>query len=56
MVKLINWLTGNEMYVAEERVEEYLKAGHKRPISKVEPSEKPTTEAKPKSRKKTAKK
>jgi len=29
MVKFINWLTGNEMYVAEDRVEEYLAAGHK---------------------------
>lgn len=28
-VKMINGLFGNEMYVAEERVEEYLLAGHK---------------------------
>ena len=31
MVKLINWLTGTDMYVAEDRVDEYLKAGHKMP-------------------------
>ena len=36
MVKLINWLTGTDMYVAEDRVDEYLKAGHKMPSSKVE--------------------
>lgn len=29
MVKMINGLFGNEMWVAEERVEEYLAAGHK---------------------------
>lgn len=36
MVKLINWLTGTDMYVAEDRVEEYLKAGHKMPCNKVQ--------------------
>ena len=36
MVKLINWYTGSEMYVPEDRVDEYLAAGHKRPV-KVEP-------------------
>lgn len=36
MVKLINWYTGSEMYVAEDRVDEYLAAGHKRPV-RVEP-------------------
>ena len=29
MIKLINKFTGTEMYVAENRVEEYLAAGHK---------------------------
>lgn len=29
MVKMINGLFGNEMYVAEDRVDEYLRAGHK---------------------------
>lgn len=55
MVKLINWLTGNEMYVAEERLEEYLKAGHKLP-KKTETAAKVPDTAKPKSRKKTTKK
>lgn len=57
MVRLINWLTGNDMYVAEDRVDEYLDAGHKMPISKIEPvKEKPAITEKPKSRKKTTKK
>ena len=50
MVKLINWLTGTDMYVAEDRVEEYLKAGHKMPCNKVQ-VEKPV-----KAEKKTPKK
>ena len=29
MVKLINWLTGTTMYVAEDRLDKYLAAGHK---------------------------
>ena len=29
MVKFINRFTGNEMWVAEDRVEEYKAAGHK---------------------------
>ena len=29
MVKMINATFGNEMYVSEERVEEYVSAGHK---------------------------
>ena len=29
MVKFINRLTGNEMWVAEDRVEEYKAAGHR---------------------------
>lgn len=29
MVKMINALFGGEMWVAEDRVEEYLKAGHR---------------------------
>lgn len=31
MIKFINKLTGSEMWVAEDRKEEYLKAGHKLP-------------------------
>lgn len=30
MVVMINKMTGGDMLVAEDRVEEYLKAGHKR--------------------------
>ena len=29
MVKMINGLFGNEMYVSDDRVNEYLAAGHK---------------------------
>ena len=29
MIKMINKLTGGEMWVAEERLEEYTAAGHK---------------------------
>lgn len=58
MVKLINWLTGTEMYVAEDRLEEYLKAGHKLPSNKAENvKEAPVkVEKKPTSRKKTSRK
>lgn len=49
MVKMINWLTGTEMYVAEERLDEYLKRGHKLPIKAKEPK---TKTAAPKSKKK----
>ena len=40
MVKFINRITGGEMWVAEERVEEYKAAGHKPAVSAVpkEPS------------------
>ena len=54
MVKLINWLTGTEMYVAEDRLDDYLKAGHRLP-KKTEPVKAPVEE-KPKARKKTTKK
>lgn len=37
MVKLINMLTGNAMWVAEDRVEEYLAKGHKRPVAPTVP-------------------
>lgn len=43
MVKLINKNTGSIMWVADNRVDEYLKAGHKSPA----PAEKPTEEDKP---------
>lgn len=48
MVKMINKHFGNEMLVAENRVEEYLSAGHKL-------AEQPKPKEKPKS-KKTVKK
>lgn len=47
MVKMVNKHFGNEMLVAESRVEEYLSAGHK--LADI-----PKTESKPKG--KTAKK
>ena len=47
MVKMINGLFGNEMWVAEERVEEYLRAGHKLALVP-----KPTKKAPKKSKKK----
>lgn len=52
MVKLINRLTGTEMWVAEARLDEYLAAGHK---LAARPSEKPAEEpvkAKAKAKKK----
>ncbi len=48
MVKMINVLFGNEMYVSEDRVKEYLSAGHK--LADI-----PKSETKPKA-KKSAKK
>ena len=40
MVKLINIYTGTEMYVAEERMQEYLDAGHKE-VLKIVPAKRP---------------
>ena len=53
MVKFINKLTGGEMWVAEERVEEYKAAGHipaAVPMPEPKPKKKPA--AKPKAGKK----
>ena len=49
MVKFIHAQTGGEMWVAEDRVEEYVAAGHK-PAAKpaVKPAEKPKTGARKK--------
>ena len=48
MVKFYNKLTGTEMWVADNRAEEYMTAGHKPAVVVVE-AEKPTkTEEKPK--------
>ena len=52
MIKMINAQFGNEMWVADDRVEEYKAAGHKLAASS---SEKPAEE-KPKAKKKAAKK
>ncbi len=48
MVKMINKAYGNEMWVADDRVEEYKTAGHKLAVSD---TEKPAEE-KPKAQKK----
>ena len=49
MVKMVNALFGNDMYVSEDKVPEYVSAGHKL-------ADTPKPEEKPKSKKKTAKK
>lgn len=53
MVKLINKVTGTEMWVAEERAPEYIAAGHKPvevpaapPAKKTTPPKKKTTSTK----------
>lgn len=51
MVKMINGLLGTEMWVAEERVEEYRAAGHKLAASDTKPAEKPKKAAQKKSKK-----
>ena len=48
MVKMVNKHFGNEMLVAESRVEEYVSAGHKL-------ADTPKAEAKPKSKAKAKK-
>ena len=53
MIKLINKFTGTEMYVAENRVQEYLAAGHKPAV--VVP-ETPPLQKKPATKKATTKK
>ena len=45
MVRMIHGVTGNEMWVHETRVDEYLAAGHKLAASPETPEEK--TEEKP---------
>lgn len=51
MVKFINAQFGNEMLVAEHRVEEYKAAGHKLAASDTEPAkEKPKSKAKKKTK------
>lgn len=48
---MINALFGNEMWVAEDRVEEYKAAGHKLAASDTEPIEKPKKTATKKTKK-----
>ena len=50
MVKMVNALYGNEMWVAEDRVEEYKAAGHKL-AAKTHSKEKPAKETKSKTKK-----
>ena len=53
MVRLINKLSGGEMWVEESRLAEYLAAGHK--LAATAPDQEPPV-AKPKARNKPAKK
>ena len=54
MVKVVNRFTKTEMWVADERLNEYLEAGHQlasdsaKPIVKEEPKEEPEAEPKEK--------
>lgn len=56
MVKFINKLTGSEMWVAEDRVEEYKAAGHKLAADPVPTKEEPKEEAKAEPKKAAVKK
>ena len=55
MVEFINKLTGGSMLVAEDRVDEYLAAGHKLAAAPV-PAEAPAETPKKKAAKKSTKK
>ena len=52
MIKMVNFYSGNTMYVAEERLQEYLDAGHR--LAEAEKPAEPEKPTKPKKR--TAKK
>ena len=54
MVKMINGLFGTEMYVAEDRVDEYLRAGHKLAPAPVPPKAKKTPKRSTKKKEVTA--
>ena len=41
MIRMIHSQFGTEMWVAEDRVEEYKAAGHKLAVSDTKPAEKP---------------
>ena len=45
MIRLINKLTGNNMWVADDRKEEYLAAGHKEPAAVPDKAIKPIKES-----------
>jgi hypothetical protein len=55
MVKLINALTGGEMWVHETRLDEYLAAGHKPAAEPAGASESDTAKPKPKTKAKKPK-
>ena len=50
MIKLINKLTGSEMWVADSRLDKYLKQGHVLAAASDAEPEKPTPEAQAKKR------
>lgn len=50
MIKLINKLTGSEMWVADSRLEKYLKQGHVLASASGAEPEKPASEEQPKKR------
>ena len=54
MVKMINAVLGNVMWVAEDRVEEYKAAGHKLAAKKPD-TDKPVEQPKPKTKKENPK-
>ena len=46
MIKFINRFTGTEMWVADDRKEEYIAAGHKPAVDAVKPIKKVTRKTK----------
>lgn len=56
MIKLINKLTGSEMWVADSRLEEYLKQGHALASASGAEPEKATSQEQPQAKKRTTRK
>ncbi len=56
MIKLINKLTGSEMWVADSRLEEYLKQGHVLASASETEPEKTTSQEQPQAKKRTTRK
>ena len=56
MVRMINAMFGNEMYVSEDKVDEYLKKGHKLAAESAPAESKKAPEKKPNRKKKENKK